>query len=298
LTDTRRGKKGYLYNAIRKYGEAFFKFEVLNFAESKSDLDLLEDFFIMQLDTLSPNGYNLKRGGAQGKHSEKLISRMTKIRANPEVRARIAAGRNAGMAKPGVYARWLAALREAFARPEVRERLSIKATKSHARPEVKERHRAGCKKGAATRSYEERAETAKLAHANPETKLKHQEGCKRGQNRPEVRAASAERLRRERADAVKEEARMAALRKTLAHPDVARRKSEAMKEVHKRPGMSAMMRARAIEALSDPEVRERIAAGTRGSKWITDGANNKRLKPGCKLPDGWKYGVIQQSAAS
>lgn len=58
-----------LYNAIRKHGWDNFYYEVLAIAYTQEDADNLEDFFIKHLDSIN-NGYNLKEGGAIGKHSE------------------------------------------------------------------------------------------------------------------------------------------------------------------------------------------------------------------------------------
>lgn len=53
----------YLYNAIRKYGKEYFNIEVLNICLNKKAMDSVEKFWIKTLNTLSPNGYNILKGG-------------------------------------------------------------------------------------------------------------------------------------------------------------------------------------------------------------------------------------------
>lgn len=62
LTSARTGVEGLLYDAIRKYGEDNFTIEVLATFESKEDADDAERTAIIELGTLSPNGYNKSIG--------------------------------------------------------------------------------------------------------------------------------------------------------------------------------------------------------------------------------------------
>ncbi len=54
----------YFHRAIHKYGAENFTLEVIDTAESGEALDEKEIFWIKKLNTLFPNGYNLKEGGA------------------------------------------------------------------------------------------------------------------------------------------------------------------------------------------------------------------------------------------
>lgn len=57
-----------LHNAITKHGWENFRVTVLACGiQTQSALDATEDAFIIMLGTMSPGGYNLKRGGARGK---------------------------------------------------------------------------------------------------------------------------------------------------------------------------------------------------------------------------------------
>jgi group I intron endonuclease len=66
----RTHKKMLVGRAIRKHGEQTFVETVLvSGLQTQAELDVAEDAFIVEFGTLHPNGYNLKRGGAHGKHS-------------------------------------------------------------------------------------------------------------------------------------------------------------------------------------------------------------------------------------
>ncbi len=65
-----------LYNAIQKYG--WKNFDVYWYECPDEDLNDHEEAMIKVLETLSPNGYNLKEGGANGKHSEGTKQKMSK----------------------------------------------------------------------------------------------------------------------------------------------------------------------------------------------------------------------------
>jgi group I intron endonuclease len=68
----------YLYNAMAHYGIQNFTIETLEESPDE-DLNYNEKFWISELNTLSPNGYNLMSGGGSGgKHSDvtrELISK-------------------------------------------------------------------------------------------------------------------------------------------------------------------------------------------------------------------------------
>lgn len=59
----RYGKKNYLYNAMRKYGEDNFEFKVIIHNIPVDKLNFYEQLWINKLNTKSPNGYNLTDGG-------------------------------------------------------------------------------------------------------------------------------------------------------------------------------------------------------------------------------------------
>ncbi len=67
----------YLGNAIRKYGREAFVFEYLELC-SEENLDSRECHWIAVLDCMHPNGYNLRSGGARGRHSELSKQKISK----------------------------------------------------------------------------------------------------------------------------------------------------------------------------------------------------------------------------
>ena len=64
-----------IYNAIQKYG--WENFEKDYYECPDEDLNKHEELMIEVLGTLAPEGYNLKEGGANGKHSEETIQKMS-----------------------------------------------------------------------------------------------------------------------------------------------------------------------------------------------------------------------------
>lgn len=59
------------YNSIRKYGFDTFEWEVLYQSKEKQHtLEVMEDFFITECNTIHPYGYNMKTGGGGGNLSE------------------------------------------------------------------------------------------------------------------------------------------------------------------------------------------------------------------------------------
>lgn len=76
LRKKKHGNK-HLQNSFNKYGEANFKFTVLNYATDKKTLDQLEITYINYYDCLDMSkGYNLQSGGSHGKHSPETIEKM------------------------------------------------------------------------------------------------------------------------------------------------------------------------------------------------------------------------------
>lgn len=66
-----------LKNAIDKYGKDNFKIEVIEVCNSLEQLDKQEMFWIKELNTLVPHGYNLKTGGNRSAYSDETRKRMS-----------------------------------------------------------------------------------------------------------------------------------------------------------------------------------------------------------------------------
>lgn len=83
-----------LRNAIQKYGESEFRLTVLEKCETLEQLNDREKFWIEALNTFSPNGYNLQKGGYNGIPSEETRIKMGAWQIgrtiSPETRSKIA----------------------------------------------------------------------------------------------------------------------------------------------------------------------------------------------------------------
>ena len=82
-----------LHSSISKYGYINFIIEPICSCFSEEELNLKEIYFIDTLNSLAPNGYNLKSGGANGKHTIESKEKMSVIQkqlvAQPEYKAKI-----------------------------------------------------------------------------------------------------------------------------------------------------------------------------------------------------------------
>ena len=66
-----------LFNAIKKYGKENFTWEILHHDALPGVLDSLEIDEIRNHNTLSPNGYNLTKGGDGCKASEEIARKIS-----------------------------------------------------------------------------------------------------------------------------------------------------------------------------------------------------------------------------
>lgn len=71
----------YLQRAWNKYGESSFTFEVIDSAETQKQLDELEIRLIVEYKSRNPKyGYNLRSGGARGKHTEEAKRKISEAK--------------------------------------------------------------------------------------------------------------------------------------------------------------------------------------------------------------------------
>jgi len=73
---TKKNQSHYLNNSIRKYGVSDFVVELLEYCEIMK-ADEREIYYIQFLNTLYPNGYNLKNGGNIFTHSDESKKRVS-----------------------------------------------------------------------------------------------------------------------------------------------------------------------------------------------------------------------------
>lgn len=79
----RKLKRKYpIYLAMNKYGIENFKIEEIEKCNSIEELNEREVFWIQELNSHVPNGYNIKMGGRNGKHSEETKQKIREKRKN------------------------------------------------------------------------------------------------------------------------------------------------------------------------------------------------------------------------
>lgn len=61
--DKHKTTQSYLHRAIHKYGKENFSIEEIDSASTLEGLNILEEHYIAKFNSLSPNGYNLEKGG-------------------------------------------------------------------------------------------------------------------------------------------------------------------------------------------------------------------------------------------
>lgn len=77
IADSRHTTREYhFHNALRKYGIDSFTFEVIATAESLEELNLLEEKYVEQFDSIN-NGFNIRQAGGNKLHSEESKKRMS-----------------------------------------------------------------------------------------------------------------------------------------------------------------------------------------------------------------------------
>lgn len=65
-----------VHSAILKYGSANVQWEILSYADSKEELNFIESDYIRKLNTIAPNGYNLKTKDTRTVYSESTLIKM------------------------------------------------------------------------------------------------------------------------------------------------------------------------------------------------------------------------------
>jgi len=118
-------------NAFKKYGpENMRSFIVAHCVEGKRDMVIpgdtndLEERYIAELGTLKPNGYNLKKGGLNGKHHPATILLLKQNAAKPEAKhLRIKSAKSSWNAQRSKSAS-TDVQRRNIERPEIKERIN------------------------------------------------------------------------------------------------------------------------------------------------------------------------------
>lgn len=89
LQDAKRGDSTHFHQALRKYGEHNFVFEVIDEAFNKTELNKLENYYIQQFNSIK-TGYNMVDGGKNNiMFNGKVKKKHDTVMRTPEVRAKI-----------------------------------------------------------------------------------------------------------------------------------------------------------------------------------------------------------------
>ena len=86
IYSARTGPTSFIHRALRKYGIQSFECSVIDIADSKEALAEKEIYWIGNLNTKVPNGYNMTDGGTGGTtnkgrpHSEATIRKMSELK--------------------------------------------------------------------------------------------------------------------------------------------------------------------------------------------------------------------------
>ena len=92
LSDSRYTKRTHrFHNALRKYGEYAFKFDVIASASDLEELNLLETKYIKEYNSIE-NGFNIRSGGDNKTHNQESIEKMRVAQKAAHARRREANG--------------------------------------------------------------------------------------------------------------------------------------------------------------------------------------------------------------
>jgi group I intron endonuclease len=80
LKEHRKSKDTAIGRALRKYGNIYFSVDILEECSSIEELNEKEIFYIQELKTLKPNGYNLTIGGLNCLHTEETKRKMSEAK--------------------------------------------------------------------------------------------------------------------------------------------------------------------------------------------------------------------------
>ena len=89
IADSRHTTRVYhFHNALRKYGVDAFTFEVIAEASSLEELNMLEEKYVEQFDSIN-NGFNIRQAGGNKLHSEESKKRMSDAQKTAHARRKI-----------------------------------------------------------------------------------------------------------------------------------------------------------------------------------------------------------------
>lgn len=138
MDDGYMGSGKILLRAFNKYEKKNFDKEILHYCESQSELNFLEEQYIIWYETLSPKGYNLTTGGKENfEYCEKTKKLLIDSHKGYQYTELQRINHKRAMNKPEVKKKLSNKSKENWADPEKRE----KFTKALNSEEVKERRK-------------------------------------------------------------------------------------------------------------------------------------------------------------
>ena len=93
-------KEYHFHNALRKYGVDAFTFEVIAEANSLEELNLLEEKYVQEFDSIN-NGFNIRQAGNNKLHSEESKKRMSDAQKAAHAKRRMTGGDGGWKRKDG-----------------------------------------------------------------------------------------------------------------------------------------------------------------------------------------------------
>jgi group I intron endonuclease len=309
--------------AIMKYGPENFEFQVIYCAFDKLSLDLAEDYFIIEYNTLSPNGYNLKRGGAPGKFTAEMKRRHSIVLKD-------------ALNAPGMHEKLSAAIKAALNNPATRAKLAKTTSDSWKDLEIRSKRSSGIKRALSTltpeqiekrsikqklaweRDREKRSNNIRSALANPEVRQRISSSLEVANKKPEVRERRSAASKEVNSRPGLNERRGASIRATYAIPEVKeaflavvrsdehrekqRRKTvdffadqanrEAAAERSRQQFADPEKRARHKAAYDNPVTKAKLSAKNLDGEWYNNGQRNVLIKPGESIPEGFSLGML------
>lgn len=89
ISNSRKSNKSHHFqNAIKKYGIESFSFEVIDEALSLEELNILEEKYIKEFDSIN-NGFNIRNGGNNKTHNKESIKLMSISQQNAHARRKL-----------------------------------------------------------------------------------------------------------------------------------------------------------------------------------------------------------------
>lgn len=75
INDSSKGCNYPLHRAIRKYGQEHFHVMQIDVAITRDELDSKEEYWIVELNSLTPNGYNIRTGGHNSRFTDEALKK-------------------------------------------------------------------------------------------------------------------------------------------------------------------------------------------------------------------------------